>query len=81
MVVAGVPAEMKIEVIAHPKSKTNLVKKVGGVCHVYTTKTPIEGQANKEIIKLLTNFLGIKNNQIFLVSGEKSKKKIFEVLE
>jgi uncharacterized protein (TIGR00251 family) len=39
------------------------------------TAPPIEGRANAECIRLLSDTLGIKKNQITIVSGHKSKKK------
>jgi len=39
---------------------------------------PIEGEANKAIIALLSKYLGVPKTQITLKSGSKSKVKRFE---
>ena len=36
---------------------------------------PVEGQANAECIRFLSDILGIKKKQIKILSGHKSKKK------
>ena len=77
---AGVLAEMKIKVIAHPSSKISRVKEdISGCLDVYVNKPAVDGKANKEIIVLLADFFGVKKNQVFLISGEKSKNKLFEI--
>jgi len=50
------------------------------IYHVYTSSKPIDGEANKSIIELLSDFLNIKKYQIRLVSGETSKYKKFEIV-
>ena len=70
-----------IKVKVHVKSKKSEVIVRNNIFDVYTNMPPLAGQANKEVINLLTKFLRIKKNQIFLNSGEKSKIKIFEIIE
>ena len=40
---------------------------------------PVEGAANKACIDFLAESLGVKRSQISLVSGEKSREKVFEI--
>lgn len=47
---------------------------------IYLTAVPIQGKANKELIKLLSEKLGVSKSKIKIVRGEKSKEKIIEVL-
>jgi uncharacterized protein len=42
---------------------------------------PEDGKANKKVIELLSDFLKVPKSKIELVSGFKSKKKIFKVSE
>ena len=47
---------------------------------VYLTAVPVDGKANKELIKLLAEKLEVSKSKISIVKGEKSKEKIIEVL-
>ena len=47
---------------------------------IYLTAVPIGGKANKELIKLLSEKLGISKGKIKIIKGEKSKEKVIEVL-
>ena len=46
---------------------------------VRCNEPPIEGKANKKIILLLSQFLGIPKSQINLLHGMTSKKKVFQI--
>ena len=71
---------MRVSVIVHPNSKkTRVEKDLIGMLHVYVNAPPLEGKANKAVIDVLVDFFKIKKNEILLVSGAKSKNKIFEV--
>jgi len=72
---------MKVIIIAHPNAKNPRIEKdLEGTLHVYVNKPPLEGKANKAIIESLAKFFNTKKNNIMLLSGEKSKHKVFEVL-
>jgi uncharacterized protein (TIGR00251 family) len=43
------------------------------------TAPPVEGAANKACIDFLAKILGVKRSQVSLISGEKSREKIFEI--
>ncbi len=71
---------MKIEVVVHPNSKNPRVEKdLIGMIHIYVNAPPLEGKANKAVIESLADFLKVKKSKIFLVKGEKSKNKVFEI--
>ena len=78
---------MNISVIAHPGAKRNLVKKEVNILtgkdvyHVYTSSKAVDGDANDAIIVLLAEFFTIKKYQLKLVSGQKGKKKIIELIK
>lgn len=40
---------------------------------------PIDGKANKAIIKVLANYLGTAQSNLIIKSGQRSKKKIVEI--
>ncbi len=71
---------MKVAVVAHPNSKRPRVEKdLLGTLHVYVKSPPLEGKANGEIIDALSDYFQVKKSQVELVSGQKSKAKLFEI--
>ena len=71
---------MKLEITAHPNSKNPRVEKdLFGRLHVYVNEPPLEGRANRAVTDALAKHFKIKKYQINLVSGAKSKQKIFDV--
>lgn len=71
---------MIIKVKVHPNSKERKIQKNDdGVFQVYINQRPIKGEANKEVLISLMEYFKIKANQIFLISGIKSREKIFEI--
>jgi len=72
---------MKVTVIAHPHSKNpHITKDPTGILHMYVKERAFEGKANKAILKALANHLKIRKNHIFLISGVRSKHKVFEII-
>lgn len=73
---------MRITVIAHPNAKNPRVEKdLLGELHVYVNKPPLEGKANNAVIEALVKYFKTKRPNIILISGAKSKNKVFEILE
>ncbi len=59
-----------------PRSaKCEVVGIQGNALKLKITAPPVEGQANKECIRFLSDILGIKKKQVRILSGSKSKKK------
>ena len=59
-----------------PRSaKCEVVGIQGNALKLKITAPPVEGQANKECIRFLSDILGIKKKQVRILSGIKSKKK------
>ncbi|MGA3208844.1 MAG: DUF167 domain-containing protein [Syntrophales bacterium] len=59
-----------------PRSaKCEVVGNQGNALKLKITAPPVEGQANKECIRFLSDILGIKKKQVRILSGSKSKKK------
>jgi uncharacterized protein YggU (UPF0235/DUF167 family) len=72
---------MKISVTVHPNSKNPRIEKdIFDNLHIYVHEPPLEGKANHAVRIALTNHFHTKKSNVFLVSGEKSKIKVFEVL-
>lgn len=73
---------MKVTIIAHPNSKKPRVEKdLLETIHVYVSEPPLEGKANNAIRESLAKYFGIKKSSVLLISGEKSKNKVFEILK
>lgn len=71
----------KVERVSQPDlgfgdEKTELVEYV-----VAVKELPIHGQANEAIIKALANYFDVPKTLIKLVSGQTSKRKVFEIYE
>lgn len=47
---------------------------------VYVKSPPVEGKANKELIEVLAEHFNIKKNQIEIIRGKKSHKKIVKII-
>lgn len=72
---------MQVNIIAHPNAKKPRVEKdLLGTLHVYVSEPPLEGKANKAVVEALADHFKVKKNQVMLVSGEKSKNKVVEVI-
>lgn len=68
-----------VEVQARPGSKRNSITLLAdGVLKVALREKPVEGAANRGVVELFSDRLGIAARQIVLVSGEKSKQKRFQ---
>lgn len=72
---------MKILVKVKPNSKQqNIVKDEDGSLLVKLKSHPVDGKANRELIKLLAKEFKVKPSQIFIKSGLSSKIKILEII-
>ena len=73
---------MKIQVKVKPRSKSEDVTKEmdGNVYVVRVKEPPIEGRANKAVLKLLAKHLGVPESHLRIVSGLSSKNKVVEVM-
>ena len=45
------------------------------------TAEPQKGKANKELIEKISEHLGVSKSNVRIVSGEKSRKKLVEVIQ
>tara|TARA_R110002072_G_scaffold534_6_gene3969 strand:+ start:149603 stop:149827 length:225 start_codon:yes stop_codon:yes gene_type:complete len=71
---------MKIIVQAKTNSKKEGVEKTSEDIYIVRVNTPpIEGKANNRIIALLSKHFKVPKSKIWLIRGEKSKNKYFEI--
>lgn len=73
---------MKIPVIVHPNAKRERIEKdLLETLHVYVNQPPLEGKANKATIEALADYFKTSKTNVCLISGAKSKYKIFEIIK
>ncbi|MFH1413336.1 MAG: DUF167 domain-containing protein [Candidatus Omnitrophota bacterium] len=68
---------LKIRVL--PKSSRNQIKKENDILKVYLTQPAHSGLANKQLLKLLSDYFQTPKYKINIVKGHKSKDKIIEI--
>lgn len=73
---------MRIPIKVKPRSKTeDVTKEMDGDVYVVRVKEPpVEGRANRAVVKLLSKHFGVPENRLRIVSGLTSKNKIIEVM-
>ncbi|MCR4305543.1 MAG: DUF167 domain-containing protein [Candidatus Daviesbacteria bacterium] len=73
---------MKLAVIVHPNSKKERIEKdLLDTLHVYVNEPPLEGKANRAAIYSLADYFKTSKSNVSLISGAKSKYKLFEITE
>lgn len=71
-----------LRVRVNPKSARNqIVGLQDGVLHLKLTAPPVDGAANKACADYLSRILGLRKSQISLISGDKSREKVFRVTD
>jgi uncharacterized protein (TIGR00251 family) len=72
---------MEIFVKVKTKAKQKKIVKIDATHFEISTNVPPEdGKANKEIIKILAEHFDISISKVFILSGEKSKNKVIEIV-
>jgi uncharacterized protein (TIGR00251 family) len=56
-------------------SKSEIVSLEGETLKVRVAAPPVKGKANKELIKLLADTLGVRNDQVEIISGQRARRK------
>ena len=71
---------MKITVAVKPNSKKDKIEKINDYEYLVRVHAPpVDGKANERLIELLAEYFKTPKSRIELISGSKSKKKIFEI--
>ena len=72
--------DLIVSVRVTPRAKRNEVGGlVNGMLQVRTTAPPADGKANRAVIKLLSEFIGVAPSRITLLRGATSRNKQFVV--
>ena len=76
----GLKLSKKVSVSVKTKARKELIKRISEhELEIHVKELPIEGKANKAIIKALSKYFFVPQKDIELVSGAKFKKKIFKI--
>jgi len=71
---------MRLSVYIQPGAKkTETAGMHDGMIKIRISSPPVEGAANKALIKFISKKLKISKNSVKIASGEKSRNKILEI--
>ena len=71
---------MRIEIKVITKAKKEDVRKVSENSYrIKVAMPPEKGRANKRVVELLSEKFGVKKQNIRIISGETSSRKILEI--
>jgi uncharacterized protein (TIGR00251 family) len=62
-----------------PNAKKNEIKEQDDGLKVYLAAPPVEGKANKLLIRVLAKHFGTKKSCIDILKGEKSRNKVVRI--
>jgi hypothetical protein len=71
---------MKLHVRVIPNARRNEMSRRDGELILRLNAPAIEGKANKAAIDFLAEYLQVPRSRVTLLSGEKSRHKIFEIV-
>ncbi len=72
--------KVKILLRVHPNaSKSELAGFAGGVLEVRVAAPPVKGKANKELITLLSQILGVSQSHLAIIKGHTSRIKVVAI--
>ncbi len=72
---------MKITIIVKPNRKKQSIKRDGNNFIIELKSQPIDNQANKELIEILSDYFKIPKKNIKIIAGANSRKKIIEIMK
>ncbi len=71
---------MKFSITVKPRSSKNEVIKISETEYqVRLTASPVEGEANEQLIKVLSEYFNVAKSSIVIVKGKTGKKKMVEI--
>lgn len=67
---------IEFAVIVVPRaSRSEVVGAIGGALKVRVSAPPVDGAANKEVVKVLAKSLGVSRSTVSIISGSSSRTK------
>lgn len=70
---------MKVEIKVIPNARKRAVTRDGPGITVRLTSQPLEGRANDELVRYLSEILKVRKSAIKIVRGEKDRRKLVEI--
>ncbi len=71
---------MIIRVKVFPDSKRNEIIKISeNSFEIKVREKPVKGEANKKVIKILSDYFKVPESKIRIIKGFKERNKIFEI--
>jgi len=70
---------MKVEVKVIPNAKKRAMARTPAGITVRLTALPLEGRANEELIRYLSDIFKVKKSAIRILRGEKDRRKLVEI--
>ena len=71
---------IKVKVFSHSK-KRGIIKKSEDSFEVRVKVKPLQGQANKEAVKILAEYFKIPESKVKLIKGFRHTNKVFSISE
>ncbi len=75
----GGAGSVKFSVKIKTNARADEVIREGNQLSIKTKELPVEGRANKAVIRLISDYFGVPQSSVRIVSGLNSKNKIIEV--
>lgn len=70
---------MNVEIRVIPNAKKRAIVRTPAGITVRLTALPLEGRANDELIRYLSDLLKVKRSTIRILRGEKDRRKVLEL--
>ncbi len=70
---------MKVEIKVIPNARKRAITRDGPGITVRLTSQPLEGRANDELVRYLSELLKVRKSAIKIVRGEKDRRKVVEI--
>jgi len=71
---------MKISVKVKPGAREEYIKEIGeGNFEVAVKEPPVQGKANRAVVRALAEYFHVSQSQVSIVSGYTSRNKVVEI--
>lgn len=71
---------VRVRLLVQPRaSRTEVVGEHGDAIKLRVAAPPVEGEANREVVRFLSKLLGIPAGAVELSSGETGRRKVVEL--
>jgi len=75
-------ADLVLSLSVQPKSsKDELIGEYNGRCKIRITAPPVDGKANRHLVKYLAKLFGVSKNRVILEKGGTSKHKQVRIIK